>query len=185
MSTSYVERLISLYKEGKVEESTMYKMAAFKAELQELIEKEGMDKLAMGSIGKGMLIGALIAPTFAASNYLIGKGLDRLEKDNSGLSADALFSKMLEYRPELKNEDQLLVKKYWDSLVHFAPSIASDPLAAGAYIRQAIQYEEVGGPPYSTVESLVKTQKTFKEANPLTYSSVGEAIAGNTSKYIF
>lgn len=180
---SNVQKLIGLYKAGKVPESTMLKMAAFKEEVEKLLAEDYLEKNAnmKATIGNAVLLGALAAPAFAAGSYLTGKGIDMLEQQGLEMKYEDNFKRMLEYRPELKAEDQLLVKKYWDSLIHFAPAIAQDPLASGAYVKQAIQYEEVGGPPYSTIESLVKTQKTYKDANPLRAVGLGASIASNTN----
>jgi len=177
-----VQKILDLYKKGKVKESTIIKMAAFKTEIEALLSSKDMTKEAVAT--KSVLIGAALAPPIlAASNFLIGKAIDTFEEANKGNYLNQKFEKMLEYRPDLKAEDQLLVKKYWDSLVHFAPAIANDPLAAGAYIKQAIQYEEVGGPPFSTIESLVKTQKSYKDAQPLRSRGIGESIAESSSKF--
>ncbi len=175
---SNVEKILNLYKDGKVSDATMLKTAAFKAELESLV-KGDMEKTAVGP-AQALMFGALAAPAFAASNYLMARGVDYATKENVQVAQNSDYKRMLEYRPELKGEDQLLVKKYWDSLVHFAPAIAQDPLAAGAYVKQAIQYEEVGGPPYSTIESLVKTQKTYGEAHPLR-SGIAGSMAANAN----
>jgi len=121
---------------------------------------------------KMLFYSALAGPVLAASSYFAGKGTQLIEDRLKEERDEEEFKKILEIRPELKNMDQLLIKKYFDSLRYFAPAIAADPLAAGAYIKQAIQYEEVGGPPYSTIESLVKTQKTYGETQPPSLSSI-------------
>ena len=173
---SNVEKILNLYKEGKITDSTMLKTAAFKAELESLVRGD-MEKAASGP-AQALMFGALAAPAFAASNYLMAKSVDYATRDQVQVAQNHDFKNMLDHRPELKGEDQLLVKKYWDSLIHFAPAIAQDPLAAGAYIKQAIQYEEVGGPPYSTIKDLVSTQKAYGEAHPHK-SGLAGSMAGN------
>ena len=72
------------------------------------------------------------------------------------------YSKMMEAHPELKKEDPETVAKYWASLYHFAPYMAQDPLAAGAYIRQSIARgygDEFGGPPPDTFNTLSDINK--------------------------
>lgn len=157
---SNVQKILNLYRKGKISKSTIIKAAAFKKEINGLLEKTAVNPAQV------LLYSALAGPAFAASNYFAGKGMSLIEDKLKEDARENEYERILEMRPELKDLDQLLVKKYFDSLKYFAPAIAADPLAAGAYIKQAIQYEEVGGPPYSTIESLVKTQKTFSEAMP-------------------
>lgn len=178
---SHVQQIVDLYKEGKISETTIIKMAAFKAEVEKLFsEKDELKKTASIPI-KILAASALAPPVFAASNYLAGRAVEYAQSGAKEIEMHTNFKNMLDYRPELKSEDQLLVKKYFDSLVHFAPAIAQDPLAAGAYVKQAMQYEDVGGPPYSTIESLVNTQKRFRESQPLKAISLGESIADKGS----
>lgn len=179
---SNVQKILNLYKDGKISESSMVKTAAFKVELEKLF-KEGLEKTSAGmGLGSILLLSALAAPAFAASNYMVGKGVDMAQSYGRIQREDQSFKTMLEYRPELASQDQLLVKKYFDSLLHFAPAIAQDPLAAGAYVKQAIEYEAVGGPPYSTIQSLVNTQQSFRQAQPMKAITLGESIADKAGK---
>ncbi len=181
------QKILSLYKAGKIEDSTLIKAAAFKQELEQfLIEKSSQEKTASfkSDAGRIALLSALAAPVFAASTYATGKAIHETEEMWGRKSRADDFDKMLEFRPELKQEDPLLIKKYYDSLVHFSPAIANDPLAAGAYIKQAIQYEEVGGPPYSTIQSLVNTQASYRQSQPFKAIGLGETIAEKAGKVV-
>ena len=188
---SYTEKITKLYKDGKIPESSMVKAAAFKAVLEENLEltKTALDWAGIKSTAtspgtkekinwfKNIGSSAVAKAGLVLGGYALSQGLDILETkaDNNGIGN--YFENMLAMRPELRNEDQLVIKKYFDSLMHFAPAIAKEPLAASAYITQAIQYEEAGGPPYSTIESLVKTQKTYREVNPLRVQRIGELFS--------
>ena len=75
--------------------------------------------------------------------------------------------KMLDGHPELKKADPEQVAKYWESLYHFAPYMAQDPLAAGAYIRQSLARgyaEEFGGPPPDTFATLSNINKQMVDS---------------------
>jgi hypothetical protein len=109
---SKTERFIKLYKKGKISKSTILKMSAFKSEVEEFLKKDLEKTSSWTDISKGLLIGALIAPTVAASNYLLTKGISMAEELGKVPLSRKAFERMLEYRPELKSEDQLLVKKY-------------------------------------------------------------------------
>jgi len=69
---------------------------------------------------------------------------------------------MIEAHPQLKKEKPEIVARYWQSLYHFAPYMAADPLAAGAFIRQSLARglpEEFGGPPPDTYVTLSDIQR--------------------------
>lgn len=197
---SNVGKILSLYKKGKISESTIIKMASFKEELLSFLNEETLEKNAFGpktditqkglkliypaakkklfgDTAKRILATAAIYPTLALSNYMIGKGMQSASDATQEIELKSAFKKMMEYHPQLNTEDPLLVKKYWDSLAKFAPAIASEPLAAGAFIKQALQYEEgIGGPPFPQVEALIKAQKTYKETHPLNKENLGEQV---------
>jgi hypothetical protein len=71
---------------------------------------------------------------------------------------DPAFAKMLEIHPQLKKFPIEEVMKYYDSLYHFAPHMAEEPLAAGAYVLQTMRMADFGGPTIDSVESLAKIQ---------------------------
>jgi len=79
------------------------------------------------------------------------------------------FQEMLKAHPALEKQDPKVVAQYWASLYHFAPHMAADPLASGAFIRQSIDrgYPELyGGPPidtYGTLSSINKSVADSKE----------------------
>ncbi len=190
---SNVQKILDLYKAGKVPESTRIKAAAFKEELKqhfeavELEKEAGMFSNAAAAIKNfvktdtgarnALLTGIAIPMTLTGAN-LIGKGIDQIQDVLESPEKEREFRAILETRPELKNEDQLLVRKYFDSLHKFAPAIASEPLAGGAYLYQVMKFEGAGGPPYSTIADLVKTQKTYRDTNPLRTQRYGEALVG-------
>jgi hypothetical protein len=195
-----VGKILNLYRKGKISEATIIKMASFKEELISFLNEEPLEKNAFGSkidttqkglklvyptvkksllgnTAKRILATAAIYPTLALSTYMIGKGMQSASDAAQEFELKNAFKKMMEYHPQLNTEDPLLVKKYWDSLAKFAPAIASEPLAAGAFIKQALQYEEgIGGPPFPQIEALIKAQKTYKETHPLNKENLGEQV---------
>jgi len=197
---THSQKIIELYKNGKVSDATMVKMAAFKNEIETIFNSNTLEKTAVlfpGGYVKGskqlikqlpdwakIVLGmGIAAPATALGDFMIGKSIDRGYKAFKNVDFTKKFEEMLNLRPELKSEDQIILKRYWDSLIKFAPVIAEDPLAAGAYLKQAIEYEAVGGPPYSVIDSLVKLQKTYKETNPLSGANLGESIANVAPKF--
>lgn len=61
--------------------------------------------------------------------------------------------------PELKNFPYDKVLQYFNTLYKFSPALAQDPLAGGAFIRQAIRMDEYGGPPPDTIKGLADIEK--------------------------
>lgn len=182
---SNVQRILNLYKEGKISDSTLIKAAAFKKEVEKMLEDEGFEKGAsFGTfLGKHPKTKLFLAALGTGSAFSLGaagaaKAADAIEDIAEKPQKEKHFQDILAMRPELKKEDPLLVRKYFESLWKFAPAIASDPLAGGAYISQVIKFEGAGGPPYSTIEALVKTQKTYKDTNPAK-GRFSTAIAGS------
>ena len=127
------------------------------------------------------------------------------DDNNHKASSKGYYEKMLKEHPELLKEKPELVAKYWNSLFHFAPHMAKDPLASGAFIRQSINQglEELGGPSPDIVQGLSdveqKSQQAqklqggkfmtgidFNEANPMrgiTQSLITKDVAKNPDQY--
>ena len=80
-----------------------------------------------------------------------------LEKAGQKVASKKYYQNILEAHPQLQKEDPVTLAKYWESLNHFAPHMAKDPLASGAYITQSLKRlssEEFGGPPPETIATL-------------------------------
>lgn len=77
------------------------------------------------------------------------------------------FEEMVRAHPQLKQFKPEDVAKYFSSLNHFAPSMAKDPLASGAYITQSLKKlsdEELGGPPPDTFSTLTDIEKKLSDS---------------------
>lgn len=95
------------------------------------------------------------------------------------------YQEMLKAHPQLKKFKPEDVAKYFNSLNHFAPNVAKDPLAAGAYITQSLQKlsdDELGGPPPDTFNTLTDIEKKISDSrggrNP---NSIYQKILGNVA----
>jgi hypothetical protein len=91
---------------------------------------------------------------------------DALHATGQKRKSRKFFEQMLEHHPQLQKEKPEIVAKYWASLNHFAPYMAQEPMAAGAYIRQSIQrgyQEEFGGPPPDTFSTLTDINKKLSD----------------------
>jgi len=75
-----------------------------------------------------------------------------------------LFEEMLALHPEL-GENRKRAELYYEALWHFSPVMASNPLAAGSYIKQALQYDHVAqGPLPASVQELTLIEKNKMQA---------------------
>ena len=108
----------------------------------------------------------LTAGAIISVSALVDEIIDYLRASYHKYKSREYYTRMLEAHPQLQKEDPIEVAKYWESLNHFAPSMAADPLAAGAYITQSIRRlsgEQLGGPPPDTFDTLTSIQKQYSE----------------------
>lgn len=133
------------------------------------------------SVGKG----ALPSLALAAAFYTIASGIGAISKVKEKRAKDPAFDAMIKMHPELLKEDPDNVIKYFDSLYHFAPHMAQEPLAAGAYITQMLRAEVFGGPTVDIVKTVSEVQdkgkkspdKMKEEANRKILTTFAEGMA--------
>jgi hypothetical protein len=158
---------IKLGKEGKLPEATLVKMSEFKDQLGRVrLTKTARDTAPATKV-------LLTALALGAGSTLAAMGVDAIYEKYLDKQKLPAFKKMLEYHPELKERDPKLVARYFDSVWHFSPHLATDPLAAGSYIRTAMNFHETtGGPPLNTAVDLTSLEKNVGQnrnyqANPI------------------
>ncbi|MBC8437006.1 hypothetical protein H8D85_01635 [bacterium] len=104
-------------------------------------------------------LGLAVASEMIAEDVTEWKRKKKFEK-----AKEPAFQKMLEVHPGLRDFPFDKVMLYWEHLYRFAPTLAGDPLAAGAYIIQSLeQFEPIGGPPHDTVGNLVSIEGTVED----------------------
>lgn len=111
--------------------------------------------------------GAVIAIGLTATAKIVEDILAYLKEHNLKKKSSKYFAEMLIAHPELKKEKPATVARYWASLYHFAPYMAQDPLAAGAFIRQSLARglpEEFGGPAPDTYSTLASINESILKA---------------------
>lgn len=152
---SYVKRIVKLYEEGKVDDTTMVKMAVFKEKVVELM-KESSFLGPLKEYQKNILFGAAItagaglgaAAIDTVSDYFLSK------KAKKGLDEDTqkVFEEL--YRsPEISKYGREVAQQYFKTLKHFSPHIATDPLSAKTYLIQMLDWEDAQtSTPISTVQ---------------------------------
>jgi hypothetical protein len=164
-----VAEIVEEHKKGNVSAATMIKMAAFKAELEKHAGISEFFKAMEPHLHSHAGVAATAAIAFGGVQgigSLIHMGIQAMEhawdKHQLSASMEPMFQAVLVDHPELKEteERENLARKYFEALHHFSPTMAQSPLAAGAYIKQALQMHHVaGGPLPEMVEKATLVQK--------------------------
>lgn len=144
---SYVKRVIKLYNEGKVDDTTMVKMAVFREKVAELIKKSSIPKeMKYILFGAAMTAGAGIGSSAieTVSDYFLSKrAKESLEVDTQKVF-DEIYSS-----PEVSKYPKEEALKYFQTLKHFSPHIATDPLSAKTYLLQMLDWYDESSAPIS------------------------------------
>jgi hypothetical protein len=143
---SYVKRIIKLYDESKVDDTTMVKMAVFREKVAELIKEGiGIDKKHL-LLGAAMMAGAGVgaAAIETVSDYFLSRrARQHLEEDTQKVF-DEIYSS-----PEVSKYPKEEALKYFQTLKHFSPHIATDPLSAKTYLLQMLDWYDESSAPIS------------------------------------
>lgn len=161
-----IAEIIQGYREGKVDSSTLIKMAAFREELEKSATFWSSVKSFVSSDPVKYMAGGAMAGSVVSA---IHEGIKKLESmyDDYKLDQEKMpaFQAMLNMHPSLK-ENESRAKLYFDALWHFDPHYAQEPLSAGSYIRQALNMDHVaGGPLPEMVDKTVQIAKAYNDAN--------------------
>lgn len=166
MSKSNIDRIKELYKEGKIKDKTLVKMASFQDELEKLAISSKIKPYLGGAVGAAGLF--LAKEMMDQGARLAHKGIRKITNTDQ-----KNFNKMLEANPKLKDyhrENPDEVEKYFSSLTHFAPTVADEPMAAGSFVMQSIREGSgIGGPPFGSISNLAKTEKDITSAREKSY----------------
>ncbi len=131
---------------------------------------------------KAFGVKALGAAALMGVGLFLDAMIDSFRERGVKAKSKEYYEKMLEHHPQLLKEDPTTVSRYWESLMHFAPYMAKDPMAAGAYIRQSIQrgyHSEFGGPPPDTYSTLADINKKLKDNRSDLPSLAQHALKGS------
>ncbi len=147
--------------------------------MQKKVRKIYMNKYAQASVARGFSKGMSWLPFIGASmvagalgqtlNMFVERMFKWFDSNNHKAASKKYYEKMLEEHPTLMKEKPELVAKYWNSLYHFAPHMAKDPLSSGAFIKQSINQglEELGGPSPDIVQGLTNVEQQSQNAQRL------------------
>jgi len=107
-----IEKFTKLYNEGKMSEASLVKMAAFKASLLDAFTNPETYK-SIATLAAGL-------PIAGAMGYGLSKITGSLEQASIDNKGPEYFNNMLNVRPDLKNEPEEILIKYFKSLMEFS-----------------------------------------------------------------
>jgi hypothetical protein len=151
--------MVKLYEQGKVDDTTMVKMAVFKEKVAELLKESAFGLKSFKNLAdykKTILFGAAMtagsglgaAAVETVSDYFLSK------KAKKGLDEEAqkVFEELYS-SPEVSKYSREVAQQYFQTLKHFSPHIATDPLSAKTYLLQMLDWEDAQtSTPISTVQ---------------------------------
>lgn len=148
---SFRKKFVELYKAGKVDDTTMYKMAAFEEELKKEADwKSGV----IHGLGVGVGLAAL-----KGIDYGIRQGMASFEDKKTGQSAEANFEIVYAREPSINRYPKDEARRYFETLLHFAPHMAIEPIATTSWLKEALEWKEQGTEPHrDLIKSLAETQ---------------------------
>lgn len=92
------------------------------------------------------------------------KGVEALgEKIGDPLKKKKYFNNMIEENPALRKESPRDVSRIFRTLYKFNPTMASDPLVAGSFLKRSLQYKDEGIQPMD-IKTLVEVGKNLKDS---------------------
>jgi hypothetical protein len=153
-----------LYEEGKVDDTTMIKMAVFKEKVAELMKESGLTpttKHILLATAIPAAIGLGAAAGKATYEYFSSK------KTREGLRSDAqrVFDEIYS-SPEIGKYPREEAQQYFKTLEHFSPHIATDPLSAKTFLLQMLEWYDESSAPISptTVRDLAEIENKAMDA---------------------
>ncbi len=163
---SYTKRILKLYKEGKVDDTTMIKMAVFKEKVAELMKESFLKNLS--DVQKVMLAaGATAGIATAGAAFNTTFDYFKSKKAREGLRSDAqsVFEEIYS-SPEISKYPREEAQQYFKTLEHFSPHIATDPLSAKTYLLQMLDWYDESHTPVSptTVRDLAEIENKAMDA---------------------
>lgn len=156
-----------LYEDGKISKIQFVKAMDFKESLTKTA--------AFPTRGAYRILEALaVGGAIGATSNLVNAAVERAEHTKSMEMIGHSYNMMLNSHPQLRMEDQEAVKNIYRTLYKFAPSLASDPFAAGSYVKRVLQFDPESGADYNVIQTLVDLEKKHNESKALRSRGLGD-----------
>jgi hypothetical protein len=150
---SYRKELVELYRQGKIDETAIIKMAAFQQDIEDMMEKNAFD----WAIGANFLnkpadvknlknilktVGILSAITAGSAGIqkLLSDAYEKFKNTMASREAYNNFDTVYSESTELQKYPKDIAKKYFNTLYHFSPKMATDPMATESWLLQTVSW---------------------------------------------
>ena len=152
---SYTDKFLKLYKEGKVDETTIIKMAVFKEKVVELIKEASAMGAGKVLTRKDLLLAAGFSAAIGIGSAAIESAadyfLDRKANTDTEKRMQDVFEQVYN-TPEISGSfSREQAMEYFNTLKHFSPHIAQEPVAAKTYLLNLLTWSDLSGAPASVV----------------------------------
>ncbi len=91
------------------------------------------------------------------------------------LKKRSYFKKMMRENPHLKREKPKEVKKFFNTIYKFNPTVASDPVVSGSMMKRILQFKDEGIQPQD-IKVLTETRKHLADAKGKKKNFLSDAI---------
>lgn len=136
------------------------------------------EKNAQATLGKLLGQAALtgVAALGAEAIYNFGrKALAAVDFSNN-------YRKMIAANPSLRDEDAQKVMDRYKVLATYGPTISADPVVAGSFVRQALEFPVISPTVLKEVVDVEGKARDLMGTGPAARGSVGKAVATHLSK---
>lgn len=114
----------------------------------------------VGNMGKMLGLAGLAGGAAAGGSALLQHSQNKKRDENISKS----YTQMFEKTPELKEEDPETVKRQFGVLARYAPSLASDPVVAGSWVRQRTEMGAGDMVDPKQIDQLTQIQRRIDES---------------------
>lgn len=136
------------------------------------------------SVGKGALMGLGVA----GGGALVGAAINKGKSIVQDLHKATYYKEMLDANPGLQDEavNAKEVQRHFNTLFKFNPNYASDPVVAGSYVRNALDYAR---PNIDTINNIVNARKNIVQTSSLGKGydygkAIVENVVANSPEYV-
>lgn len=170
---SYTKKFVELYKAGKIDDTTITKMAIFKEEVKEFIKTA--NPITRGQLLAAAGVSALVSAGAGVAETMVEGYLSDKAKQETEEKANEVFEKIYEESEIINKNDKEKARQFFRSIVHFSPHVATDPLAAESYLTNLLYFSKREDAPLPTpiIKELAEVEDRSVKSLDKRYSAAG------------
>ena len=136
------------------------------------------EKKAQATLGKLLGQAALTGAAALGAEAIYNFGRKAL----AAVDFSTNYRKMISANPELRNEDSQKVMDRYRILATYGPTIAADPMVAGSWVRQTLEFPLVSPTVLKEVVDVESKARELMGTGPASRMVASKAMAGHISK---